>query len=316
MNKNSEIADFLRKTDLIIWDEVPMQHKYCFEAADRCLQDINSSTKLFGGIPVVLGGDFAQIAPVVKNAERSQTVDASIIYSYIWSKCQVLKLKKNMRVQDTTSQSALFKEWLSQLSYNPFLRNCRIKIPSYIHRTKHVAELIQTVYPEETLAAAVLNPALFATSAILTSTNSCVDEINSTILDKIPGTVTTLHSIDSCDMTDQEDSLEPDEAFKPTLEYLSTVNPPNFPPSKLNLKVGVVVMLLRNLNVKEGLCNGTPLVVKHIGRFSLKVAILNPTNPTDQSQVHHIPRIILATLEGELPFILKQNNSLCVSALL
>lgn len=35
--KNSRLADLLRKTALIIWDEVPMQHRGCFEAVDRTL---------------------------------------------------------------------------------------------------------------------------------------------------------------------------------------------------------------------------------------------------------------------------------------
>ncbi|OBZ80596.1 hypothetical protein A0J61_11356, partial [Choanephora cucurbitarum] len=38
---------------------------------------------------------------------------------------------------------------------------------------------------------------------------------------------------------------------------MKTLNPGSFPPSKLTLKIGVVVMLLRNLNQKKGFCNGT-----------------------------------------------------------
>jgi hypothetical protein len=33
------------------------------------------------------------------------------------------------------------------------------------------------------------------------------------------------------------------------------------PPHILNLKVGAIVMLLRNLNVKQGLCNGVRLSI-------------------------------------------------------
>ena len=35
-----------------------MQHRYCIEAVDRTLQDICGNGKSFGGITVVLGGDF------------------------------------------------------------------------------------------------------------------------------------------------------------------------------------------------------------------------------------------------------------------
>ena len=57
--KNNELAELLRETDLIIWGEVPMQNKRCFEAVDRSLKDIHSNNTLFGGLPVLLSGDFA-----------------------------------------------------------------------------------------------------------------------------------------------------------------------------------------------------------------------------------------------------------------
>ena len=51
--------------DLVIWDEVPMQHCYCFEVVDWLFCDLHRSDKLFGGVPFILGGDFAQTLPVV-----------------------------------------------------------------------------------------------------------------------------------------------------------------------------------------------------------------------------------------------------------
>ena len=70
IKKNSKAADLLRSIGLIIWDEVPIQHKYCFKAIHRLLSDVcntEGSGMLFGGIPVLLGGDFAQILPVVEH---------------------------------------------------------------------------------------------------------------------------------------------------------------------------------------------------------------------------------------------------------
>ena len=57
-SKQSAQAELFRETKLIIWDEVPMQHRYCVEAVDRTLQDICGNGKSFGGITIVLGGDF------------------------------------------------------------------------------------------------------------------------------------------------------------------------------------------------------------------------------------------------------------------
>ncbi|KAF1891398.1 hypothetical protein Lal_00017031 [Lupinus albus] len=36
----SELVDLLKQTKLIIWDEAPMTHKFCFETLDKSLRDI------------------------------------------------------------------------------------------------------------------------------------------------------------------------------------------------------------------------------------------------------------------------------------
>ncbi|XP_019225110.1 PREDICTED: uncharacterized protein LOC109206711 [Nicotiana attenuata] len=71
IKQSSPLANLIIKTKLIIWDEAPMMHKYCFEALDQTLRDIlrfkdtSSADKPFGGKTVVLGGDFRQILPVI-----------------------------------------------------------------------------------------------------------------------------------------------------------------------------------------------------------------------------------------------------------
>jgi len=52
-----------------------MQHKACFEAVNRTLNDVcnRGNQQLFGGISTVLGGDFAQILPVIRRGTRQST---------------------------------------------------------------------------------------------------------------------------------------------------------------------------------------------------------------------------------------------------
>lgn len=86
IGKNTQLAEHLRQTSLIIWDEVPMQHRYCFTAVSTILNDICNVTDegyIFGNIPILLGGDFAQIAPVVRRGNRATTVHASLKSSEI-----------------------------------------------------------------------------------------------------------------------------------------------------------------------------------------------------------------------------------------
>ncbi|KAI8557901.1 hypothetical protein RHMOL_Rhmol04G0046900 [Rhododendron molle] len=44
-------------------------------------------------------------------------------------------------------------------------------------------------------------------------------------------------------------------------EYLNSLDPTGLPPFKLELKVGCPIILLRNIAPKDGLCNGTRMMV-------------------------------------------------------
>ena len=96
IKKNTHLAELVQNTSLIVWDEAPMNHRYCFEALDRTLRDIMSDTRpnvedmQFGGITVVLGGDFRQTLPVIKNATKQQILKSCIVNSYLWNKCTFL----------------------------------------------------------------------------------------------------------------------------------------------------------------------------------------------------------------------------------
>ncbi|GKF24336.1 DNA helicase [Tanacetum coccineum] len=48
--KNCQLENLLVETNLIIWDEAPMNDKHCFKALDRTLRDLmNAPEILFGG---------------------------------------------------------------------------------------------------------------------------------------------------------------------------------------------------------------------------------------------------------------------------
>ncbi|GKF18576.1 DNA helicase, partial [Tanacetum coccineum] len=61
ITKNTQLGKLLADTDLIIWDEAPMNDRRCFEALDRSLRDIvDKPSSLFSENSVLLGGDFRQ----------------------------------------------------------------------------------------------------------------------------------------------------------------------------------------------------------------------------------------------------------------
>ena len=54
-----------------------------------------------------------------------------------------------------------------------------------------------------------------------------------------------------------------------TLEFLNTISTFGLPSHKLRLKVGAPVMLLRNIDKKLGLCNGTRLIITKNGHICI-----------------------------------------------
>jgi len=85
------------------------------------------------------------------------------------------------------------------------------------------------------------------------------------------------------------------------VEYLNTLNSNNFPPHRLLLKVGVPIMLLRNLNQSLGLCNGTRLIVTQLGDNVIEAIIITGTHTGHKT---YIPRINLTTRGNHWPFTL------------
>ena len=103
--KNTPLADLIQRASLIVWDEAPMSDKLIFESVSRTLTDVMTAVDPaldsvhFGGIPVVFGGDFRQVRPVIKHGGRRAIVQAALRKSSIvWPSVQQLKLTINKRV--------------------------------------------------------------------------------------------------------------------------------------------------------------------------------------------------------------------------
>ncbi|GKA35542.1 DNA helicase [Tanacetum coccineum] len=75
IKKNTHLATLLKETNLIIWDESPMNDRRYFDALDMTLRDIlDVPNKLFGGKTVMLGCDFRETLRVKKNASRNEII--------------------------------------------------------------------------------------------------------------------------------------------------------------------------------------------------------------------------------------------------
>ena len=301
IGKNTQLADLIRQTSLIIWDEVPMQHRYCFTAVSRTLNDlcnVSNEDCIFRNIPVLLGGDYAQIAPVVRRGNRATTVQASLISSELWHYFRILWLTVNMRVQAGLDNS-IFANWLQTMSYNPSMYG-NLSIPEYIRTYTVLQDLIDFVYPPAMIAMACTDIATFQHRCILAFHNDTINTLNAMILEQLPGNLHIFHAVDTSDVNE----ADPDFAQLPA-EYMQSLTSGGLPPSRLVLKVGAPVILLRNLYPKEGLCNGTRMIVTRLGLRCIEGQILGGDL---HGQCKLIPRILLSTAAGELPFILTRKQ--------
>jgi hypothetical protein len=96
--------------------------------------------------------------------------------------------------------------------------------------------------------------------AILCPRNETVQEINDYIMDKLSGEEMIYRSCDSVCSASTNDM----EELYPT-EFLNTLEFSGIPNHELRLKVGLRVMLLRNINQSAGLCNKTKMTLTQLG---------------------------------------------------
>ena len=294
VNKQSALAKLLQMTRLIIWDETPMIHRHAIEALDRMLQDINDCNASFGGKVVVFGGDFRQVLPVVPRATKDEVIKASLVNSYLWKSFLRIELVENMRARFDQS----FCDYLLRIGNGneECDSNGRIRIPPtmvlpYIDELSSLKQLIDVVFPNIDELPEKLS--LMINRVILTPKNDCVDQINNLLMDQFPGDAMRYYSFDEpVDKT--EKSLQQ--------EFLNVLAPNGIPPHELVLKKNCPVILLRNINPAEGLCNGTRLICRSFDRNVIDTEIAVGEHSGKRVFLPRIPFIPLESEKNPFPF--------------
>jgi ATP-dependent DNA helicase PIF1 len=201
---------------------------------------------------------------------------------------------------------AMSDKWYSEFllrigdGSEPTTNETFIRIPDqmnipYTSKTASLDMLITAVFPN--LGANIYSSEYITSRAILTTRNEHVDEINNQILDNFAGHENIYHSFDSAEGDAQH-------LYPP--EFLNSLTVSGLPPHELRLKQGCPIILLRNIDPSNGLCNGTRLICKNLLPNVIDAEIATGDH---RGKRVYIPRIPLSlTDESMFPFRLKRKQ--------
>lgn len=246
--EQSELANKIKATRLIIWDEAPMCNRYTIEAVEKSLRNLMKNNLLFGGKAVVFSGDFRQILPIVNFGRQEEAISLSIKRSYIWNKMKISHLTENLRIKGKDSESQAFANFLLEIGEDRVEKSetQTIEIPEELFSQQtdvegFVREFLQDAEDDS-----------FEREAILALKNEDANEINRIVLDEVFQDQDTI-VIESIDKINSDKGNE----FEIPIEIVHNLQPSGMPPHKLELKIGCIVMILRNMYPSLGFCNGT-----------------------------------------------------------
>ena len=114
MMKKDYLRQHIKNNDILIIDEISMLHANQFDLIDKVCKYFRQDVRPFGGLQVILSGDFFQLQPVrgmgfrsfVVNSHAWPQLDPEICYlteQHRHQKSEFLKLLKNIRSQKCTS---------------------------------------------------------------------------------------------------------------------------------------------------------------------------------------------------------------------
>ena len=295
MHMNSSEAENFRRAVLIIIDEASGMTTHALRCINLLLKEVQENSLPFGGKVIVLGGDFRQTLPVVVRGSRTEIVEVCLKSSTMWPQFHIFKLSENMR----SHGQARFNQWVLELGEGK-LQLDREDLPRDSFLVP--ADMIETRSITRSIFGNQINvhDSQLAKHVILTPKNAEALKINSEILNLLPGLPQTYTSADLC-----LSLLHGDEETNYPTEFLNAQTPSGMAPHQLTLKIGAIIMLIRNLDSKRGLCNGTRLTVKFMYTYFVDAEIISGSQIGSRV---FIPRIELSPSDTVLPFILKRRQ--------
>ena len=274
-------ATFLDNVDLIVWDEIGNQHVEQTVAVSNLLCDIKKNDKPFGGIPMLCGGDFRQIPPVVESNAYQDTCNAMLSSSaWLWPQFEICILTHPVRDAEDPAYSKYVDSLgdgttphaQEQGTLSEYPHAAKVCLPPQCDGHAGIVEtedaLIHAVYGDN-LSRLLTHPQEFNKHAILCTTNQRVRDFNSKIVDLMnPSGLKVCKSYDTLP--------NGDEMHHDVIDHLGTHS--GVPQHELHLFPGALVRIMRNYSPQHGLINGARARIAFVGENVLGVHLLGQHN--------------------------------------
>ena len=312
--ENSGTAEAIRKAKLMVIDEVTQGDKFLFETVDRSLRVTRDCDKPFGGITTIVAGDWMQCLPVVKRGGKAEILNRTFKKSKLWKMVKAFNLTQNMRLKNSSDpEERAFNEWLLRVgegreeNHPEFGNADMIEIPEkFKSKTANIKEFCREIFPD--LANVIENGLknhqsdpewvnYLVERAILCPTNKDCEEVNRACMDMVPGQPMVYRSSDKI--------LNPTKAVQFPTEYLNHVTSSGMPDHVLVLKRGSPIMLLRNMDKKNGHVNGARYVVIDMKPKLIYALGIGESN---KGKILLIPRIIFHPKDPEIPLEMERRQ--------
>ena len=132
------------------------------------------------------------------------------------------------------------------------------------------AKYEKKTYAPRLMQQAAREPEFSAGRCLLSPFNTAVTELNTQLLERLPGAIRTYSSVDTHVTEEGADN----DVLQYPVEHLQDIDVASLPPSQPSLKIGTPILLIRNLNPPEGLYNGSWMVVKAMKRHCIEARLL------------------------------------------
>ena len=100
LEERKYLWDRFNKVEVLIIDEISMLHKKTLDDVNRVLKHFKRSEKPFGGIQVILSGDFFQLPPVSGNMESNREKFAFMANAWVEASMNICYLTEQYRQDD------------------------------------------------------------------------------------------------------------------------------------------------------------------------------------------------------------------------